>query len=291
MTDQKMQEAFPLAFKEMKAKHPNYGYNTKLNSADQWWRELIRLSLRHGGIRRRTSDMIRGTMVKSLLQRFSSSGAYKLNEGVPEIFASLRELKAQRRKEGGVVVGASDEGAFDIEHDLHWNLATNSDARILLACQSLDLHQHIDVTIKKGANLGKQHLKEMSGSATPPPPPLFPKRRSMNSEPFLSYFLGYEKPDPNFFHLAVQKAFSSLYPPNDSSSTTPPPLSDLCAQTLFVGDHYHEDYVGAREAGLQAAWLKRSQDWPAGLTQAQKGDVVALESIEEVPAIIRKSWA
>jgi putative hydrolase of the HAD superfamily len=75
-----------------------------------------------------------------------------------------------------------------------------------------------------------------------------------------SHLVGFEKPDPRIFALALERA-----------GTTP-------ARTLYVGDIYGVDVVGARGAGLDAALLDtfgvhRDVDCPRLLTL---GDVLKL---------------
>ncbi|MEZ5649136.1 MAG: HAD family hydrolase [Burkholderiaceae bacterium] len=55
---------------------------------------------------------------------------------------------------------------------------------------------------------------------------------------------GTAKPDPRIFHLACERA--GVEP----------------ARVLHVGDDWHRDVQGARDAGLRAAWLRRD-DLPA----------------------------
>lgn len=62
--------------------------------------------------------------------------------------------------------------------------------------------------------------------------------------PTLSYLEKCAKPHAHFFHAAIRRASSS-------SNTIEP------AHVLYVGDQLHEDFWGATDAGLQAAWLQR----------------------------------
>ena len=75
--------------------------------------------------------------------------------------------------------------------------------------------------------------------------------RSLEAAGLLPYFsavidsalVGYEKPDPRIFACAVERV-----------GATP-------ARTLYVGDLYHADVVGARSAGLHALLLDPYGDW------------------------------
>lgn len=56
--------------------------------------------------------------------------------------------------------------------------------------------------------------------------------------------VGVEKPDPRIFEIAI-----------DRGGATP-------QRTLYVGDLYHADVIGARRAGLHALLLDPYGDWP-----------------------------
>jgi HAD superfamily hydrolase (TIGR01509 family) len=60
-----------------------------------------------------------------------------------------------------------------------------------------------------------------------------------------SALVGFEKPDPRIFHHALALCGAEA------------------ARTLHVGDLYHADVLGAREAGLHAALLDPFGDWKA----------------------------
>lgn len=265
VSDEAMRVAFKAAFKEMAAKHPLYGQATGLHSPNEWWTGVIEKSLELAGVAPSTLSSVMPTLAPSLLARFSTDKAYTLAEGVPHIFALLDDLTN--------VAGGQQQQ----QQQLRCNLATNSDSRILSVCQSLGLGQHLDLQCQE--EHGQQDYQ-------PPRPdkPAAADTTHHSSAPCLSYFLGYEKPHRCFFHLAVQRAFAA-------SSPTSSDLAKLCAQTLYVGDDFHEDYMGATNAGLQAVWLKRSQPWPSGLSDDDKKHIIALDSLEHLPAVIRQSWS
>ena len=60
--------------------------------------------------------------------------------------------------------------------------------------------------------------------------------------------MGYEKPDPRIFRDALEAA----------GLTAP-------ERVLFVGDNPTADVDGAKRFGMQAAWIRRRRDYPAGL--------------------------
>jgi HAD superfamily hydrolase (TIGR01509 family) len=59
-----------------------------------------------------------------------------------------------------------------------------------------------------------------------------------------SHVVQVEKPDPQIFHIALERAGADP------------------ARTVYVGDMYHFDIVGARAAGLHAILLDPYGDWP-----------------------------
>ncbi|TKY87238.1 hypothetical protein EX895_003915 [Sporisorium graminicola] len=99
-------------------------------------------------------------------------------------------------------------------------LATNSDSRILSVLKSFGLDRFL----------------QLDTHATPAP------SSTLTFGPTLSYFEKCAKPDPRFFQAAVRRAAKSTF---------------KAADVLYVGDQLHEDFWGATEAGLQAAWLQR----------------------------------
>ena len=66
----------------------------------------------------------------------------------------------------------------------------------------------------------------------------------------VSDVIGVRKPDPAIFHAAAA-----------SLGVVPP-------RALFVGDHPEADVIGAAQAGMQTAWLRRGREWPAHLAAA-----------------------
>ena len=110
-------------------------------------------------------------------------------------------------------------------------LATNSDSRILSVLKSFDLDRFLELDVGSESS---SHAPGMTASGT--------MRRS---GPTLSYFEKSAKPDSGFFEAAIRRASSD----NDMIQA---------ANVLYVGDQLHEDFWGATDAGLQAAWLQRT---------------------------------
>lgn len=102
-------------------------------------------------------------------------------------------------------------------------LATNSDSRILSVLQSFGLDRFLQL--------------DVHATSTPLP-------ATSSAPPTLSYFEKCAKPDPRFFHAAIRQASSRI------DALRP-------ANVLYVGDQLYEDFWGATDAGLQAAWLQR----------------------------------
>ncbi|CDS01927.1 uncharacterized protein SPSC_03090 [Sporisorium scitamineum] len=147
-------------------------------------------------------------------------------------------------------------------------LATNSDSRILSVLKSFGLDRFL----------------RLDTHATPAP------SSAVQLGPTLSYFEKCAKPDPHFFHAAVRRASSR----NKGSEMTLEP-----ANVLYVGDQLHEDFWGATDAGLQAAWLQRpttlesnqpyqqmSKDRNSNREQAHVGErtIASLSSVVDIVA-------
>lgn len=69
-----------------------------------------------------------------------------------------------------------------------------------------------------------------------------------NSCFIVSEVVGFEKPEPDIFEMALQQLA--------------PPSSD---NVLFVGDNPVADIDGARKAGMHTAWVRDGQQWPKNL--------------------------
>jgi putative hydrolase of the HAD superfamily len=74
------------------------------------------------------------------------------------------------------------------------------------------------------------------------------------------YESGFQKPDPRIFHRTAER------------------LGADPATVLHVGDHFLQDALGARDAGLQARWLNRRGPGPTS-------ERAAAEGIGEIPSL------
>jgi putative hydrolase of the HAD superfamily len=77
-----------------------------------------------------------------------------------------------------------------------------------------------------------------------------------------SYAVGYEKPDPRIFQVALERM--SLLPP----------------QVVHVGDIYVSDVVGARRAGITPILLDRYDLQP-------DADCLRIDSLDDIPSLLQ----
>lgn len=80
--------------------------------------------------------------------------------------------------------------------------------------------------------------------------------------------LGFGKPDARAFHHACGL------------------LGMAPAQTLYVGDDLEIDAIGARDAGLRAAWLQRDPADPRGAARARACGIPLVGSLSEVSDLL-----
>ncbi|EPQ28103.1 uncharacterized protein PFL1_04430 [Pseudozyma flocculosa PF-1] len=125
-------------------------------------------------------------------------------------------------------------------------LATNSDSRILQVLSEFNMDRFIDLDYQHA----KYHHRGGGG-------------------PTLSYFQRCQKPDPRFFHAAVQRNSNG---PIEGQGV------------LYVGDQVFEDFWGAKDAGLEAVWLDRQGErhqppMPAG--DQARGTPEELETLRQ----------
>jgi putative hydrolase of the HAD superfamily len=80
--------------------------------------------------------------------------------------------------------------------------------------------------------------------------------------------LGFGKPDPRVFAHAC------------SHLGTPP------EETVYVGDEYDVDVLGALGAGLQAVWLSREPPDPVTLEDARSRDVPVVSGLDELADLL-----
>ena len=83
---------------------------------------------------------------------------------------------------------------------------------------------------------------------------------------FISGHYGFDKPDHRIFDIAI----SRLQPKKDA--------------VYYIGDNYHADVVGAKNAGLKAIWLK-IRDYPEQPTKTIEADHT-VASYQELKALV-----
>ncbi len=198
--------------------------------------------------RRRT--FLHTTLIPHLLRHFSSSAAYSL---FPDTLPALALLR-----------GAGGSSSVPV------GVASNSDDRILLAMRALGLGEYLNLELGPACGAeGSCQAEKHDGQGRGPPPTL-------------SYDVGAEKPSRAFFERALARANrhlllardrdrdhggeptgetgsgSGIHAHTQGQAQGHGQREIAPAEVLFVGDHLLEDFRGAREAGMQALWLRRS---------------------------------
>lgn len=249
--------------KRMLRDHPNYGRDTLRSGADEWWRLVIRATVVDGivasspGISIKEAqrlfaraDLGSDGLSKAILHRFSAQGkGYKLFDDVEPFFSSLAERNATTTRAG---------------ERIRCVLASNSDERILGACEALGLGK---LGVSCQANRGDGKDRDREGA-------------------LLSYDLGYSKPSPQFFREALRLAGA----PEDGA-TTPRGSAAAAAlrgeEVLYVGDDLEGDARGARDSGtgMTGVWLDRE-----GKGRGKEGEngVRRVESLGEVLRLVEE---
>lgn len=74
------------------------------------------------------------------------------------------------------------------------------------------------------------------------------------SSVFLSYDLGVNKPNRQFFQTISKQYYSK-----DSQGTDSPTMTEFLENAWHIGDHYDKDFVGAVKAGWNGVLLDRSK--------------------------------
>ncbi|SNX83034.1 uncharacterized protein MEPE_01740 [Melanopsichium pennsylvanicum] len=239
ISDEDVKSAFKHAFRTTSKEHPNYGLETDIASPDEWWELVIRRTFspeRHSGISVEHYDTSIGDLSQRLVTRFGTSEAYDV---FPDVVPTLSQLTQTNTSDGKPIL---------------LTLATNSDSRILSVLKSFGLDQYLELDVDTEPDSDAPHR---------------PKRG-----PTLSYFEKCAKPDKRFFHAAFQRAakttsFAASSHLCTSLSVETHPIG--LANVLYVGDQLHEDFWGAIDAGVQAAWLQRPTNFESNQPYQQIG--------------------
>ncbi len=80
--------------------------------------------------------------------------------------------------------------------------------------------------------------------------------------------LGFGKPDPRVFVHACEA------------------IGTASAETVYVGDEYDVDVLGALGGGLAAVWLSRDEPDPALVTDARGRGVPVVAGLDELPGVL-----
>ncbi len=97
--------------------------------------------------------------------------------------------------------------------------------------------------------------------------------------PYFSFVLtsaecGAQKPERTFFELGLQNARQEYCSAGD-------------LRCFYIGDHYENDVLGARAAGLVPLWLARDErDVASGQTHEADDEVARLSSLEELLRLV-----
>lgn len=284
--DAVVKAAFKASFKALAKQHPLYGLHTGLATSDEWWTMLIESTMLRSGVPASALASQMATLAPSLLRRFASERAYRLADGAEATLRGLRGL-------------ADSMHAGDTGVPLAMSLATNSDERILEACKALNLGRYLALDVvydeaRPPTQVEEKEEEEDGGSAASGRG--MRKKRTAVSGPTLSYDVGFEKPDTRFFHSAVARSFprgAAAVSSSSSTAITSLSLEDMCRRTLYVGDTFDEDYVGATRAGLQAVWLQRTEPQRGdddGGGGGHKENVLAVRDMRDIVGIVKQSW-
>ena len=80
--------------------------------------------------------------------------------------------------------------------------------------------------------------------------------------------LGFGKPDPRVFAHACKE------------------IGTLPEETVYVGDEYDVDVVGALGAGVRTVWLVRDGGDPGFLADAREREVPVVSTLDDLPALL-----
>ncbi|PWN88100.1 HAD-like protein [Acaromyces ingoldii] len=204
------------------------------------------------------SLLIKQTMLTSGLDPSSVNRVLpRLTTNILDRFSSREAYRLSGTSDAEVLETLKSLRAISVQS----SLATNSDSAILLACRDLGLSAYINLNTDVG--------EDERAAAT------------------LSYDIGYEKPDARFFKEAVRRAWSTHR--RDSSSSSSLTEEEKAAATLYVGDDFAQDIVGATQAGLQAAWINRGNKTVDTASQRSLPSFYQVDSLLDIVDVVRGS--
>ncbi|PWN44050.1 hypothetical protein IE81DRAFT_321708 [Ceraceosorus guamensis] len=252
----------------MAIRAPNYGYPPA--DPTRWWTQLISDMFSQSDLYEDnkhhlpTPKELEQTLAPRILQRFSSAKAYTLFDDTVPFLLALRNLKEELPE----------------RHRLAICIASDSDSRIISALSELLDQASTHGRVPDLRPLLGIHSSSSKGS---------PACSLASARPIFGHEIGYTKPDARFFWTARNMAWPVVATTQQEQRTSDAKAdSARDGKTVYVGDSHELDYIGAREAGLDALWIGRSalapDDYAA--TRAQH----RIESLVDVVNVLRTSY-
>lgn len=236
---QSLASSFKASFKQTSKNYPNYGKHTPVLSPEKWWGTIIESAfspfLQPG-------QRVPEDLTRELLHHYSSRKGYSLFPDVSPFFDKLRRAKQQQQQ-------PNDNWPWQTTIT---GIITNSDDRVPGILSSFGF--------KVASRRHGTNSRTDDTSAQDP--------RGINSQDgqdidfvVLSYDVGFEKPHPRIF-AAAEDILSDMLSKNAKKVGLGDVERELRVgefEKLYVGDDLEKDYLGAREAGWDALFLRRDQ--------------------------------
>lgn len=278
-------QSFRQAYKFMNTEHPNYG-RSSLDSPTDWWNLLVNKTFRNV-----TREPLPSDLGSAMYEHFSSSAAYELYPDVKPLFARLHDIRETLNDDDKPI--------------LLTGVISNSDPRVKDVLQSLNLRCGTteEATMQLDPKLMRQlaekhHDRFRQTGAVNVLLPGHDFYNTKNDFDFVdtSYIADSEKPDRGIFGYARRMAH--MMPLSRSMQAEPPTTSRMGAGIgavrrvwdaakivdnltwIHIGDDFEKDYIGAKEAGLEALHLVRE-----GEGEPVKG-ARTVSSLDEVTALV-----
>ncbi|RMZ87122.1 hypothetical protein DV736_g5654, partial [Chaetothyriales sp. CBS 134916] len=266
-----LEASFRSAYERVSARHPNYGRGT-LDSAEEWWAELVDKTFRGVGVGGGGDDdqslQLPANLSSALYEHFSSQAAYELYADVRPFLQRMHEIRQRLEKE------RSDHDAV-----LLLGVITNSDPRVRRVLESMNLAVGVSKA-PEPRNMDERWRLANETARDPTALPIATSFRDIWSPRHdfdfvsTSYEAEAEKPAPAVFNRAANLArlnlISRMEQRRHSDGDREHPFReafDFVRDTIshrrdietmswiHVGDDYAKDYVGAKESGIDAFHL------------------------------------
>ncbi|WP_437981600.1 HAD family hydrolase [Sorangium sp. So ce117] len=141
--------------------------------------------------------------------------------------------------------------------DAHYPLATVGNAGFRSMLEALGARGFLLGVVSNGDDQRQRRKLERLGI------------RSMFQSVVISESFGVKKPHPSIFQQALRE------------------LGCLASEAWFVGDHPHNDILGAAAAGLTPVWLRGVHDWPSAAPEPRYSIATLTELLTLVPDLSR----